>query len=86
MSVLIDDITCRELVELVTDHLEGALSPQDAARFEAHLAICDACVVYVEQLRETVTAVGRLHEDAIGPAACDELLRAFGDWKRDTGR
>ena len=52
MSVELDDITCRELVELVTDYLEGALAPADRARFEEHLEICDACVAYVEQIRD----------------------------------
>ncbi len=80
MSVLIDDITCRELVELVTDYLDGALSPADRERFEAHLQICDACVMYVDQLRSTVTAVGTLSEETLEPAARDELLRAFRDW------
>ncbi|HEY5142656.1 MAG TPA: zf-HC2 domain-containing protein [Solirubrobacteraceae bacterium] len=82
MSVMIDDITCRELVELVTEYLDGALSSADGARFEAHLEICDACVLYVEQLRSTVAAVGALSEATIEPAARDELLRAFRDWHR----
>ena len=82
MSAVIDDITCRELVELVTDYLEGALAPADRERFEAHLKICGPCVTYVEQLRSTVTAVGALSETTIAPAARDELLRAFRDWHR----
>ena len=82
MSAVIDDITCRELVELVTDYLEGALAPADRERFEAHLKICGPCVTYVEQLRSTVTAVGALSEATIEPAARDELLRAFRDWHR----
>ncbi len=82
MSVLIDDITCRELVELVTDYLDDALSAADRGRFEAHLKICDACVTYVEQLRSTMIAVGTLSEATIEPAARDDLLRAFREWHR----
>jgi len=81
MSALIDDITCRELVELVTDYLEDALPPADRARFEAHLEICEDCALYVEQLRGTVAAVGALRAEALDPVVRDELLAAFRDWK-----
>ncbi|HVP03815.1 MAG TPA: zf-HC2 domain-containing protein [Solirubrobacteraceae bacterium] len=82
MTTIVDDITCRELVELVTDYLEGALEPADRARFEEHLVVCAACVTYVEQLRQTVRATGALREEAIEPAVREELLRAFRDWHR----
>lgn len=54
------DLTCRELVELVTDYLEGALNVDERARFEAHLADCEACRDYVEQMRTTVRLTGRV--------------------------
>jgi anti-sigma factor RsiW len=79
--MVLDDITCRELVELVTDYLEGALTPADRERFEEHLRVCGPCTTYVEQLRLTVTAVGALSEETIEQAARDELLRAFRDWR-----
>ena len=75
------DFSCQELVELVTDYLEGALSRSERARFERHIAACPHCPVYLEQIRTTVAAVGRLESDAIPPAAREELLRAFRDWK-----
>ena len=73
-------MTCRQLVELVSDYLEGRLAPPDRARFEGHLAECGDCREYVEQVRETVSALGRLPEDSLSAGARDELLRAFADW------
>ncbi len=62
MSVDIAPIACRELVELVTDYLEGALSPEQHARFENHIAGCDGCTTYLEQMRETIRLTGTLRE------------------------
>ena len=53
------DLTCRELVELVTDYLEDALPPVERVRFEAHLAACEGCDRYVEQIRATVDLTRR---------------------------
>jgi anti-sigma factor RsiW len=75
-------MSCKELVELVTDYLEDALPPAERARFEEHLAICPGCVTYLEQIRTTVQTVGTLREESIPPSTRDELLRAFRDWKR----
>ena len=77
-----DEMVCQELVELVTAYLEGALAPADRARFEAHLAVCSKCRVYVEQMRDTIRALGRLGEDDLTPDARTALLRAFREWKR----
>lgn len=77
-----DVMNCQEFVELVTDYLEGALSPADQARFEAHLDYCDPCIVYIEEMRLAIRALGRLTTDDIAPAARDQLLAAFRDWKR----
>ncbi len=74
-------MTCRELVELVTDYLEGAMAPDDRARFEQHLALCPGCGTYLEQMRRTIALVGRLAEESISPRAWNELLRAFRDWR-----
>jgi anti-sigma factor RsiW len=75
-------ITCRELVALVTDYLEGALSEPERRRFEAHLAHCDGCHLHFEQMRITIATLGRLREDDLPPDARDRFLAAFGDWKR----
>jgi anti-sigma factor RsiW len=76
-----DDLSCREVVELVTDWLEGALPPRERARFELHLAACEGCAVYVEQMRETVRIAGRLDEQDLEPAVRDELVAAFRGWR-----
>jgi anti-sigma factor RsiW len=74
-------LTCREVVELVTNYLEGALSRRDRRRFEAHIAACDGCTAYLEQMRLTVEALGRVPETSISPAAREELTRAFRGWR-----
>jgi anti-sigma factor RsiW len=75
------DLTCREMVELVTDYLEDRLKPDERARFEAHLALCEGCRVYLEQVRQTVRALGRLPADQLSPAALDNLTDAFRGWR-----
>jgi anti-sigma factor RsiW len=71
---------CRELVELVTAYFEDALSEVDRRRFEEHLAVCDACGLYVEQLRETIALVGRIEPERLSPQLQDTLGQAFRDW------
>ncbi len=77
----VDDVTCRELVELVTDYLEGALTRGEQHRFERHLGTCSVCPRYVEQLRATIRVLGRLREDDVPEPARDALLEAFRAWK-----
>jgi anti-sigma factor RsiW len=75
------ELTCKEMVELVTDYFDGALSRSDRRRFERHLDACDGCTTYVEQMRRVVLTLGELTEDSIPPAARDALLHAVRDWK-----
>ena len=75
-------LTCQELVELVTDYLEGKLPPADRQRFEQHVAGCTGCTIYLEQMRQTIQILGRLTEETIAPPATDELLARFRAWKR----
>jgi predicted anti-sigma-YlaC factor YlaD len=75
-------MSCQELVELVTAYFERALSEDDLARFEHHLAECGTCQVYLEQMRETIRLAGRLTPDAVPPEAERELLSAFRSWHR----
>jgi anti-sigma factor RsiW len=81
-----DAISCQELVELVTDYLEGALEPDDLRRFEEHIAGCGKCTDYIEQLRETIRAVGMITLDDLSPEAEQELLAAFRGWTRGPRR
>lgn len=75
-------LTCRELVELVTDYLEGELHARDRRRFDAHIAGCDGCQAYLAQMRATIAALGELPEERIEPEAKRELMGLFADWKR----
>jgi anti-sigma factor RsiW len=74
-------LSCQELVELVTDYLEGALGPAELRAFEGHLAVCAACTEYLEQLRRIIEVTGSLTVDDLSPAAEAELLQAFRTWK-----
>lgn len=76
------ELTCRELVELVTEYLEGTLPDAVRARFDAHLKECPHCQTYLEQMRQTITVLGRLNEDTIDPDVREELLRRFRAWKQ----
>lgn len=73
-------LACQELVELVTAYLEGALDEADRARFEAHIAGCDACTTYLEQMRVTIATIGRIPEESLSPGLVNELGLAFADW------
>lgn len=76
-------LTCKELVELITEYLEGAMSKDEQRRFEEHLDVCDGCSNYIDQMRQTLAVVGRIETDAFEPAMKAELLSAFRGWPRD---
>lgn len=85
MQTNLNDQACKDLVELVTDYFEGALSATDKERFDLHMARCDWCKIYLEQMRATIRAVGSLSEETINPRAKEELLSVLRDWKKSTG-
>ena len=76
------EMTCQELVELVTDHLEGKLGWRDRRRVAKHLKGCDPCVRYIEQMRETLDLLGTVPVDTISPEAQAALLDAFRSQRR----
>lgn len=78
-----EDLTCKEVVGIVSDYLEGALSPEDRARFDAHLRVCDGCTSYLEQMRETIRLTGMLTEEQVPVEQRERLRQAFRDWKAD---
>ena len=80
----IDELTCRELVEVITDYLEGSLTPTERVRFEEHIVMCAPCTAYLEQMRETIRLTGTLREEEIPEPARERLLETFRDWKRST--
>jgi anti-sigma factor RsiW len=74
------EITCRELVELVTDYLEGCLPSEQRLRFEEHIAFCSPCVRYLDQMRETVALTGTLREEDLDPESRDMMLQVFREF------
>lgn len=78
----VETLSCQELVELVTDYLEGALSERDRRAFEAHIADCNGCSEYLEQLRVTIEIAGTITPDDLTPEAETALLHAFHDFAR----
>jgi anti-sigma factor RsiW len=74
-------LTCRELVELVTAYLEGSLPEAERARFDLHLAECDGCRQYLQQMRLTIAALGQLTSETLPPGSRDRLLDTFRAWK-----
>jgi anti-sigma factor RsiW len=81
MKLFRRDLACAELVELVTDYLEGGLSTRDRKRLEAHLAGCDHCDAYLAQMRLTISVTGRLRAEDLPPALQEQLLVAFRSWR-----
>ena len=77
-----EELTCQELVEIVSDYLEGALPPDERQRFDAHLEECEGCRRYLDQMRTTIRVVGSVSEVDLDPAARDRLLQLFRDWNR----
>ncbi len=78
-----DDLACRELVEAVTEYLEGALPSAEAERFEEHLATCRGCRTYLDHVRTTVKITGSLPVDAIPHPVRARLLEVFKTWKSE---
>ena len=77
-------VHCQEIVELVTDYLEGVLDPDMTAEVEAHLELCDGCDIYVEQMRATIRALGKVPVATLSETAQADLVRAFPDMRGPT--
>jgi len=77
----VPELTCKDVVELVTDYVEGALSPLDRSRFDEHLSTCPYCQIYLAQMRETIRTLGHLPEEAVAPEALEALLARFRRWR-----
>ena len=78
----VPEMTCKELVEVVTDYLEGRMPAEQRLLLEEHLAFCDWCQTYLEQMRATIRLTGNLREDDLEPEAREALLGVFRDWRR----
>jgi anti-sigma factor RsiW len=78
-------LVCQQVVELVTDYLEGTLSPSDRQRFEAHLAGCPHCTEYLAQMRETIRLAGRLTPEDLTPDMRSDLTDLYRQWRAEGG-
>ncbi len=77
----IDDLACREFVELVTDYLEERWPAAERVRFERHMAGCTGCTTYLKQMRQTIQVVGKITEGSLPPDVKEEILNHFRAWK-----
>ncbi len=79
-----DELTCQEVVELVTEYLENALLPETRKRLEEHVDNCRGCTTYIEQVQLTIDMLHQLAEEPVFPATRQELLQHFRNWKQDS--
>jgi predicted anti-sigma-YlaC factor YlaD len=77
----VGELICRELVEVVTDYLEGRMPAERRLLFEEHVAFCSWCQTYLDQMQDTIRATGELKEDDLSPEARDAFLDVFRTWK-----
>jgi anti-sigma factor RsiW len=75
------ELVCQEMVELITDYLEGALSRSQRRRFDAHLAGCEHCTEYLEQMHATIRLTGRLHAEDLTPEMREEFSTLYRRWR-----
>jgi anti-sigma factor RsiW len=75
------ELVCQQVVELITDYLEGALSRSERRRFEAHLAGCEHCTEYLEQMRATIRLTGRLQAEDLTPEMREEFSTLYRRWR-----
>ena len=78
-----NELTCKELVELIIDYLEGKLPDEVRMRLENHLSKCNGCTNYLEQMRRTIRLTGELREESLTPRQRDDLLQLFRGWKNN---
>ncbi|HET9596394.1 MAG TPA: zf-HC2 domain-containing protein [Anaeromyxobacteraceae bacterium] len=81
-AAIADELTCKELVELVTDYFEDRLTTAENRRLELHVCTCTGCRAYLAQMKAIVRAAGRLSEGDVSPRVREDLLRTFREWKR----
>ena len=76
------DLPCQQIVELVTDYLEGAMDAPLRASFEAHLAGCPHCTHYLEQIEGTIRVAGTIRAEDLSPDFRAGLIAAFREFRR----
>ena len=75
-------LTCHEVIELLSNYIDGALPDDERRRVDEHLALCDGCATYLDQLRESIRLSGMVSEEAVPEPEKSALLDAFRDWRR----
>ncbi len=80
-----NELVCQEMVELITDYLEGALTRSQRKRFEAHLAGCEHCTEYLHQMRITIQLTGQLQAEDLTPTMRDEFADIYRRWRSEDG-
>jgi anti-sigma factor RsiW len=79
----IRELTCKELVEVITDYLEDRMPADRRLLFEEHVAFCSWCQTYLDQMRETIRVTGALREEDLSPRTRNAFLDVFRDWSTD---
>lgn len=77
------ELRCQELVELITDYIEGTMASSDRMCFEQHLARCEGCSNYLAEMRKTIEIAGTLREEWMRPSAKEHMLAVFRNWKNE---
>ena len=83
MKLLPSPLVCRDAVELVSDYLDGTLSRRDRRRLEKHLAQCDACTAYLDQMRATIAASGTVGPEDLPSDVVEGLVNLFRQYRTD---
>ena len=76
-----NELSCQEMIEVVTNYLDGAMPSDERQRFEHHLSYCAGCGTYVDQMRETISGLAELPQEKLSPQLQADLIEAFRDWK-----
>jgi anti-sigma factor RsiW len=84
LFVLRRDLVCRQAIALISDYLEGGLSPRDARRLERHLADCPHCSEYLAQMRATIAVAGQVDADELAPEVQDSLTDVYRRWRESS--
>jgi anti-sigma factor RsiW len=84
MRMLRSHLVCQQAIELMSDFLDGSLPRRDRRRLEAHLALCDACTAYLEQLRVTIAASGVVSVDDLSPEILESLTELFERYRDES--
>jgi anti-sigma factor RsiW len=77
------NFSCKQVTDLVTGYVEGALPAAERLAFEQHVAVCPPCRAYFAQMRAVVRVAGSLQEDDLPEDVRENVVNAFRDWKRD---